>query len=308
MRCLFRFINEMKIKNVLYNIILAATSCALALTANAAQPGHYAAHSVLSEGRWATVQVSGTGMTLITDSQLRSLGFSDPSKVRVYGSGGAMVPEDLNDSTVDDLPLQPSVRTGKGIVFFARDHFSWTPNDDSARPFRHVINPYSDTSFYFLSDREPVGEIRVMDMKGDRSPEVTSFVHRQVHEQDLEHLGESGRTYLGEDFRGTRSRTFTFDMPDRASEQASLNVRYGAKVSGGGSRMSYKVDDVEVPRSTKDTIAGVPAASYAALSERSFQVRHNAEKLQLKMDYTYSGVIFLARLDYIEVFMTVKSN
>lgn len=306
MRCLFRFINEMKIKNVLYNIILAATSCALALTANAAQPGHYAAHSVLSEGRWATVQVSRTGMTLITDSQLRSLGFSDPSKVRVYGSGGAMVPEDLNESTVDDLPLQPSVRTGKGIVFFARDHFSWTPNDDSARPFRHVINPYSDTSFYFLSDREPVGEIRVMDMKGDRSPEVTSFVHRQVHEQDLEHLGESGRTYLGEDFRGTRSRTFTFDMPDRASEQASLNVRYGAKVSGGGSRMSYKVDDVEVPRSTKDTIAGVPAASYAALSERSFQVRHNAEKLQLKMDYTYSGVIFLARLDYIEVFYDRK--
>ena len=56
--------------------------------------GHYAQHSVLSQGNWATVEVSETGMTLVTDVMLRNLGFSDPSKVRVYGTGGAMVPAD----------------------------------------------------------------------------------------------------------------------------------------------------------------------------------------------------------------------
>lgn len=292
----------MEIKNVLSNIILAITLALGSLASDAAGPEHYAAHSVLSEGRWATVQVTQTGMTLITDTQLRSLGFTDPSKVRVYGSGGATVPDDLNESVVDDLPLQPSVRTSRGIVFFARNHISWKRGVSAARPFVHTINPYSDVTHYFLSDREVTEDVPTVDMKGNTAPTVTRFTDRQVHEQDLEHLGESGRTYLGEDFRGTRSRTFNFDVPDRASDQLNITVRYGAKISGGGSRMTYEVGDITVPRAAQDSIGGVPNANYGALSERSFQVRHTDSKLSLGMEYSYSGVIFMARLDYVEVF------
>lgn len=292
----------MEIKNVLSNIILAITLALSPLASEAAGPEHYAAHSVLSEGRWATVQVTQTGMTLITDTQLRSLGFTDPSKVRVYGSGGAMVPDDLNESVVDDLPLLPSVRTSRGIVFFARNHIGWKRGGNTARPYVHTINPYSDVTYYFLSDREVTEDVRTVDMKGSKTPTVTRFTDRQVHEQELEHLGESGRTYLGEDFRGTRSRTFNFDVPDRASDQINITVRYGAKISGGGSRMTYKVGDTAVPCAAQDSIGGVPNANYGALSERSFQVRHTDSKLSLGMEYSYSGVIFMARLDYIEVF------
>lgn len=295
------FLKEMEIKNVLSDIILAIALSLGMLTAAAAPADRYAAHSVLAEGRWATVKVAQTGMTLITDTQLRSLGFTDPSKVRVYGSGGAMVPEDLNDSIVDDLPLLPSVRTSRGIVFFARNHIGWTYTGNNGRPYAHTINPYSDDTFYFLSDREMDRVVRAVDMKGNATPAVTRFVDRLVHEQELEHLGESGRIYLGEDFRGTRSRTFNFDLSDRASEQVMVTVRYCAKVSGGGSRMSYKVGDTAVPRAPQDSIPGVASAYYGALSERSFQVRHTGDKLALSMEYSYSGVIFLARLDYIEV-------
>lgn len=292
----------MEIKNVLSNIILAITLALGTLTANAVRPEHYAAHSVLSQGRWATVQVTQTGMTLITDVQLRSLGFTDPSKVRIYGSGGAMVPDDLNESVVDDLPLLPSVRTSRGVVFFARNHISWKRSDNALRPYRHTINPYSDVTCYFLSDREVTEDVRTIDMKGGSTPTISQFTDRQVHEQDLEHLGESGRTYLGEDFRGTRSRTFDFEVPDRASDQVKVTVRYGAKISGGGSRMTYKVGDTTVPRAAQDSIGGVANANYGALSERSFQLQHTDSKLSIAMEYNYSGVIFMARLDYIEVF------
>lgn len=292
----------MKIRNVLSFIILTITLGVVTPAADAARGEHYAANSVLAEGKWATVKVSDTGMTLVTDAQLRSLGFSDPAKVRVYGSGGAMVPDDLNGTTVDDLPLLPSVRTSRGIVFFARDHFSWSRHNEELRPYRHTIHPYSDDTWYFLSDREIDGDVATVDMKGSGTPAVTQFVSRQVYEKDLDHLGESGRTYLGEDFRAQRSQTFNFDTPDRASDRTMVTVRYGAKVSGGGSRMSYKVGDKSIPRSSGDSVPGVPALNYGALAQRSFQVSNRDAKMSVSMDYSYTGVIFKARLDFIEVF------
>lgn len=293
----------MEIKNVLSEIILAIALCLGVLTAAASSADRYAAHSVLAEGNWATVKVAETGMTLITDTQLRSLGFTDPSKVRVYGSGGVMVPEDLNDSMVDDLPLLPSVRTSRGIVFFARNHIGWRRTADANKPYAHTINPYSDDTYYFLSDREVSADVPTLGMKGGAHSGRSVFMDRQVHEVDLEHLGESGRTYLGEDFRGTRSRTFNFDLPDLASDDVTVTVRYGAKVTGGGSRMSYKVGNNVIPRASQDSIPGVANGNYyGALSERTFRVRHGDAKMALTMEYSYSGVIFLARLDYVEVF------
>ena len=128
------------LKHIFATSLLAATSSA----SWALDASHYAQHSVLSEGKWATVEVSETGMTLITDAMLRNLGFSDPSKVRVYGTGGSMAAEALDASMPDDLPIVPSVRTSRGIVFFARDNHTWAPRD-GVRPYAHTINPVSYT-------------------------------------------------------------------------------------------------------------------------------------------------------------------
>lgn len=285
------------LKHIFATSLLAATSSA----SWALDASHYAQHSVLSEGKWATVEVSETGMTLITDAMLRNLGFNDPSKVRVYGTGGSMAAEALDASMPDDLPIVPSVRTSRGIVFFARDNHTWAPRD-GVRPYAHTINPYTEKSVYFISDSETGRTVGELNLQGSSTADVTTFVNRQVHEQELAHLGESGRTYLGEDFRGTRSQTFDFKLPDLTDSEATVSIRFGAKVTSGGSRLTYRIGDRAIPRASEDSIAGVDASQYAAFSTRSFTAPVDADKLALNIGYTNSGVLFLARLDYIEVF------
>ena len=117
-------------------LMLLSASVTLAFDAS-----RYAVSSVLAEGKWARVKVESTGMHVVTDAQLRSLGFTDPSRVHVYGTGGRMVPEYFSDNMPDDLPLLPSVRTAKGVVFFAVDWFSWSATSDQTAPYAHTINP-----------------------------------------------------------------------------------------------------------------------------------------------------------------------
>ena len=55
----------------------------------------YAAHSVLRSGTWAKIRIPESGFYQLTDAFVKKAGFSDPSKVRLYGYGGALQPEQL---------------------------------------------------------------------------------------------------------------------------------------------------------------------------------------------------------------------
>ena len=61
----------------------------------------YAAHSVLSQGRWVKIRIPETGLYQITDSLARQAGFADAAHVSVWGYGGALQPEVLT------LPMPP---------------------------------------------------------------------------------------------------------------------------------------------------------------------------------------------------------
>ena len=75
----------------------------------------YAEHSVLAKGKWAKIRVSNSGIHQLTASTIKSAGFSDLSKVRIYGYGGYLVPEVLTDEYLreyDDLKEIPTCTVG----------------------------------------------------------------------------------------------------------------------------------------------------------------------------------------------------
>ena len=55
----------------------------------------YAAHSVLSSGKWAKIRVGASGVYRLSENLIRKAGFSDLSKVKIYGYGGALQNEKL---------------------------------------------------------------------------------------------------------------------------------------------------------------------------------------------------------------------
>ena len=120
----------------------------------------YAAHSVLAEGKWAKIRVGETGIYQLTDALIRQAGFSNPSKVRIYGYGGALQDEQLTGdylSSTDDLKEVPTCVVGGRRLFYAVGPVNWSSNTAVAR----TRNPYSDYGYYFLTEAE--GEPQTVD-------------------------------------------------------------------------------------------------------------------------------------------------
>ncbi|MCR5679462.1 MAG: type IX secretion system sortase PorU [Prevotella sp.] len=121
----------------------------------------YADHSILSKGRWVKVRVPQSGIYQLTDSMLEQAGFTHPEAVRVYGYGGALQPERLDPSYLnqtDDLPQVPVCHLGNRHLFHAVGPVGWGSNNARQR----IRNPYSNYGYYFLTDSGD-GEALAMD-------------------------------------------------------------------------------------------------------------------------------------------------
>lgn len=276
------------------------------MTAFAYSPDKYAASSVLSSGKWAKVKVNTSGIQFIPNSQLVKLGFSSTDKVNVYGYGGRILPELLSESMPDDLPLLPVVRTTNGIYFFGTDHFRWSPaSGTSNMKWKHEQNPYSEDSFFFLSDRE----IEPLQMEtADLQPPSNFggsvknyFTARDVHETDIFIAHTSGRKLFGEDFRSPSTRSFSFSTPDNLTGDVNTRIMFGhltsaasrLKVTSNG-KLSGGVETSSLSAATSSSLFMMSTPS-----ERSFS--GISDKLDLTINFTGGGTISLARLDFIEV-------
>ena len=147
----------------LYRLIIGVILCTLGIearaqeTASASAADRYAAHSVLREGTWAKIRVPESGIYQLTSSLIRSCGFSDLSKVHIYGYGGALQPESLTGDylkATDDLKEVPTCNVGGRRLFYGKGPVSWS----SASAVTRTRNSYSDYGYYFLTegDTEPL--------------------------------------------------------------------------------------------------------------------------------------------------------
>ncbi len=185
----------------------------------------YAPNSVLRSGHWVKIRVSESGVCRITYDELVSMGLT-PANVRVYGYGGAMLPQDFTKHKIDDLPpvgfwmvkgSDGVFNSGDYILFYAQANFSWQYNGTR---FIHTRNPYSDYGYYFLSDN--TGEQKIL-LTGEKRgtyettpTEVTTYVNYQLHEVDNVNLLDpqngvdgGGREFYGERFGPNTSQNFT---------------------------------------------------------------------------------------------------
>ena len=125
----------------------------IALGTTAKAQGRYAEHSVLREGNWAKISVAESGFYELTDELVRKAGFSDASKVKIYGYGGALHPERLTGdylTATDDLKELPTCTMNGKRVFYGVGPVNWYNKESLAR----TRNPYADYGYYFLTESE----------------------------------------------------------------------------------------------------------------------------------------------------------
>ena len=176
----------------------------------------YSDKSVLSQGRFVKVRITESGVYKLSYSDLRSKSI-DPSNVRMFGYGGAVLDEDFTQEKYDDLPEIAVYDTGSAILFYAQGINKWSYNTASDM-FTHQLNPYSNYGYYFVTS-DNVGEKKRIEQRTETlalgtAMDVTEFTDYKVHEKEQHFFFESGREIYGERFANGSSINLSFSFPN----------------------------------------------------------------------------------------------
>lgn len=288
-----------------YLIAIASIFCG-GFQAAALPSSTYATSSKLSKGKWTKIKVTTTGMHLITNSDLASWGFKDPAKVRIYGYGGRRQTEELTvKNYIDDLPLVQSVKTAKGIVFYAVG-IDTRVSSTFQNPYGNYYfdsNPYATEAYYFLSETDetqtPIEKIQSLPV-GD-SP-VTSFIEAVQHEQNLFSPAQSGHILLGEDFRYTPTQNFTFKIPGQIPNTPIwMQCDFYAKALSNPVELTFRANSTPLQVGANDKVLPTKEYGDTCRIRKSFDLNSVGETLQISIQSKATGTVNVSALDKLTI-------
>lgn len=187
----------------------------------------YAQKSVLSEGQWFKLAVTETGIYRLDEDLIARMGVDItgiyPSGIRIYGNGGAMLPQSNKSGYVNALTENAiwvsgeddgKFDKGDAVYFYAQGPHV-VRYDAANAELRHQINYYSDSSFYFITFGETNG-LRVKSDAGLATPAsqtIRQFDDYWFHETESSNTLKSGRDWWGEYLGGTQGFSIQVSMP-----------------------------------------------------------------------------------------------
>lgn len=208
----------------------------------------YAAHSVLSSGKWYKMKITENGVHRLDYADLQNMGIDpasiDPKNIRIYGNGGGYLPELNSKPRLDDLYENPIRVSGENdgrfdqgdyILFYAQGPDRWLYSSIEQGFFRDK-HPYSNETYYFLTTDLGAGKRIGANPAGDASSatiNVTTFQDYRYHEVDrstgINTTIKSGRERFGEEFNNVLNYDFSFNFPNL---DKSIPVKVKTKVLG----------------------------------------------------------------------------
>ena len=285
-------------------------------TPSSAKPKSLAANSILSSGTWFKIGVTSTGIYKISKQTLINMGMNtsfNPMNFRVYGNGGAMLPERNNIFYPDDLAENAIYFQGEQdgnfddqdfVLFYAKGPASWS-YDNAKGIFKHSKNLYSDTAWYFInSDLGPGKRISSQAQSSATATHtVDVFDDYGFVENDQENFMKTGRRWFGNRMEATNSFSFNFNFPNATAGPHKLTSNLLARntsitnfnVSVNGQSFSQTVN----------ALSGVGYLdTYAKENESTFIVNGNLSNANITIDRQTSGSI--GWIDYL--ILNVKRN
>ena len=262
----------------------------------------YVEHSVLSSGRWVKIRVNSEGVYSLTKSFLSSVGFSDPSRVKLYGYGGlvqdSVITYSGENRNYDDLQEIPLYRDGSKILFFAEGVTKWIYVKGK---WRHVNNPYSSYSYYFLTEGDSPAVMQDVTANASNTNVRTSVKSHALYEEDAFSWYTSGQQFFDSyDFANGNSRTYQISAPDAKEEStAYVTVVFTAANTSAATNV-----DVQLNSSKLGTM-NIPLLNNTNYGEQGNRARLVEKTYSTRILQGANDVHFVttsghsARLDYI---------
>ena len=275
------------------------------ITLQALPSEHYAANSVLSTGKWHKVSVTESGIHQISYTQLKNWGFSDPSKVKVYGYGGETLPEKYTSDDIDDLPQIPIIHNNNRILFYARGTIKWW-YDSNSGIMKQRQNTYATAGYYFIteSDEEAITPQEAPLSTVAARDTIDLYDAYSLHEQELASMSKTGQIFMGEDFRYTQTRKFSFDIPGiDTNTPMRIDIAFGAKITGGTGSLRCYHNGSLISNGSIWTINANSDPTYEFMKYISPTTTSTPRggKEEITITYQAGGITLSARLDYIRL-------
>jgi hypothetical protein len=287
----------------------SAKSQAFAAKSAPAASSRYKAHSVLSEGKWVKIRVEKEGIYQLSKSFLAEMGFSDLSRVKVYGYGGRVQNHAISygsyvNSDYDDLEEIPLYRRKDNVLFFAEGCVRWSnwtlasnKNPNGECYATHTNNTYSKYSYYFVTEGDSPLQMGTLESPQTTSQTVSTYPEHFVIDNDAYSWYTGGRTFYDSyDYAGGNSKNYTIETPDLVSDcTARVDVSFSAKAN------SVTTAQVSLGSQSLGTLSmSALATDYdkATTSDRTFLTQMSGNTSTLNITTTKGNA---ARLDYIRV-------
>lgn len=267
--------------------------------------------SVLKSGDWVKISTSTKGIYKIPHSTLVDWGFSNPSQVNVFGSGGKDLSENPGIIDYDDL-LQNAVwhglNEGEDCLFFhAESTTSWKLNSEENR-FVHELNNYSTKGSYFLTEEVGIPKLveEIPEIAESVNHQVSSFDAYVLHEKELVNVLEngSGKKWFGEIIRSGNSISLKMDLPD-----LDISKELSVEISAIGRSFENSELEVQINGSTEESFqfnkvnTGSETSLFADEEKKVYNISAFGNTLDVDLNYIAVGSdnIASSSLDYIEV-------
>lgn len=267
----------------------------------------YAQNSVLSKGNWIKIGLLNTGVYRLDAAFLQKNGFDlstiNPQNIKLYGNGGAMLPQSNRISRPNDLIENRIFIEGETdwkfdnqdyILFYGQSPHAIT-FDSTNRTFKHQVNLYSDTTFYFLTIADTKG-LRVQNQASLNATKNISIYDDYVfHEVDQKNIlaqapfAGSGREWFGEEFASNKTQEFTFDLPGIVAN-TSIKFRCSlAAAAYGQTAMLLKANEQSLGSIPLSAISTDRYDYKGTLASQSFDISSNnfVNTTSVKISLTY---------------------
>jgi Peptidase family C25 len=210
--------------------------------------------SILASGKWYKISVTADGIYKMDYLFLKSMGIDvnhiNPKNIRVYGNGGGQLPFANSGFRYDDLQENAIAVKGENdgkldsadyVLFYGQSQHRWAYNKTDNR-FHHVLNVYSDTTYYFITTDIGTGKRITAQNSSTGIPgnNVTDFDDYQFHESEAVNLIKSGRLWLGETFDILTTYNFTFNFANiETTVPVYARIEMAARADGSGTSFSW---------------------------------------------------------------------
>lgn len=234
-----------------------------------------AADSSFSSGKWVKIEVGQEGVYGIPYSELREMGFSNPSSVAVFGKGGGQLP--MNFTTISGTVLydnalpELNVLHSGGTLYFYGTGPDEVEINSKGRYERINKNIYSDKGYYFLYEKPtaPLSMSRNVNPSG-RIEDISSVRGFVYHEEDLSQNNTgTGQLFWGESFLGPENKhqSWELEMPGM-TEGSTADIKCAIYVENGTTgTISYGIEDA----------GGNPSFKITKSSNSSFRIQEPSE-------------------------------